>query len=126
MDEIAQAGRLRCGGLYEVLMGTRTLMRTDGTSCDEVDGAFKRVMPSPFWNQRARAQPERAGTDLSKIGESNFGVTCDSNDLRKTATDAFQQEVVSRIVTDAESQHGTTGDAKGVLTFESSSNTPSA
>jgi hypothetical protein len=45
-------------------MGTPTLMRTDGTSRDEVDGAFKRVMPSPFWNQRACAQPERAGTDL--------------------------------------------------------------
>ena len=59
-----EAGRLRCGGLYAGLMGTRTLMRTDGTSRDEVDGAFKRVMPSPFWNQRARAQPERAGTGL--------------------------------------------------------------
>ena len=83
-------------------------MRTDRTSRDEVDAGFERVMPSPFWNQRARAQPERAGTDLEQIGESNFGVTCDSNDLSKMATRAFQQEVVSRIVTGAESQLGTT------------------
>ena len=59
-----EVGRLQCGGLYEGLIGARTLMRTDGTSRDEVDGAFKRVMPSPSWNQRRRTQPERAGTDL--------------------------------------------------------------
>ena len=59
-----EAGRLRCGGLYEGLIGRGTLMRTEGTSREEVDGAFKRVMPWPFWNQWARAQPERAGTDL--------------------------------------------------------------
>ena len=48
-----EVGRLRCGGLYEGLIGTRALMRTDRTSRDEVDGAFKRVTPSPSWNQRA-------------------------------------------------------------------------
>ena len=30
-----EAGRLRCGRLYEGLITTRTLMRTDGTSRDE-------------------------------------------------------------------------------------------
>ena len=58
-----EVGRLRCGGLYEGLMGTRTLLRTDGTSRDEVDGAFKRGMPTREASGR-RAQPERAGTDL--------------------------------------------------------------
>jgi hypothetical protein len=29
------------------LTGAPTLMLADGTSRDEVDGAFKRVMPSP-------------------------------------------------------------------------------
>jgi len=53
MDEIARGGRRRCGGLYERLIGAPTLMRTDGTSRGEIDGAFKRVMPSPFWKQRA-------------------------------------------------------------------------
>ena len=33
-----EVGRLRCGGLYEGLIGTPTLMRTDGTSREEVDG----------------------------------------------------------------------------------------
>jgi hypothetical protein len=47
------AARLQCGGLYEGLIGTRTLMRTGGASRDEIDGTFKRVMPSPFWNQLA-------------------------------------------------------------------------
>ena len=46
---------------------------------------------------------------LSQVGESNSGVTCDSNDLSKTATPAFQQEVVSWIVTEAESQQSTNG-----------------
>jgi len=44
-------------------MGTRTLMRREGTARERVDGGFKGVMPSPFWNQR-RTQLERAGTDL--------------------------------------------------------------
>ena len=38
-----EVGRLRCGGLYEGLIGTRTPMRT----------VERRVMPSPSWNQRA-------------------------------------------------------------------------
>jgi hypothetical protein len=80
-----------------------------GMSHQEVDGAFKRGMLSPSWNQRRRAQPERAGTDLESIGESNSGVTCDSNVLSKVATRSFQQEVVGRIVTDAESQQNTNG-----------------
>jgi hypothetical protein len=72
------------------------------------------------------AQPERAGTDLDYIGESNSGVTWDSNGLSKTATPAFHQEVVSRIVIDAEGQRSTNGwrarnngDAKRVLARES-------
>jgi hypothetical protein len=44
-------------------MWTRTLMRRDGTRRERVDGGFKGVMPSPFWNQQ-RTQPEHAGTDL--------------------------------------------------------------
>ena len=47
-----EAARLRCGGLYESLIETPTLMMIDGTSRDEVDGAFKRVMPSPVWSQQ--------------------------------------------------------------------------
>jgi len=39
--------RLRRNALYGRLTGTPTLMLPDGTSRDEVDGAFKRVMPSP-------------------------------------------------------------------------------
>ena len=38
-----EVGRLRCGGVYEGLMGMRTPMRT----------VERRVMPSPFWNQLA-------------------------------------------------------------------------
>ena len=48
-----EAARLWCGGLYEGLSGTRTLVVRDGTSREEVDGAFKRGMPLPVWNQRA-------------------------------------------------------------------------
>jgi len=48
-----EAARLRCGGLYEGLTGMPTLMMGDGTSRDEVDGSFKRVMPSPVWKQQA-------------------------------------------------------------------------
>jgi hypothetical protein len=48
-----EAARLRCGGLCEGLIGTPTLVMTDGMSRDEVDGTFKRVMPSPVWSQRA-------------------------------------------------------------------------
>ena len=43
-----EVGRLRCGGLYEGLIETPALMVRDGTSRDEVDGAFKRVMASPI------------------------------------------------------------------------------
>ena len=84
-------------------------MRTDGTSRNAVDGAFKQVMPSPLWNQWAPHTTRACWQGLEWIGESNFGVTCDSNDLSKTATRAFQQEVVSRIVSDAESQQSTSG-----------------
>jgi hypothetical protein len=59
-----EAARLRCGGLYENLIKTPTLMVTDGTSRDEVDGASKRVMLSPSRTSKHRTQPERAGTDL--------------------------------------------------------------
>jgi hypothetical protein len=58
---------------------------------------------------RQRTQPERAGTDLEQIGESNSGVTCDSNGLSKMATRPFHQEVVSRMVTDAEGQQSANG-----------------
>ena len=44
--------------------GSRTLLRTDGTCRAEIDGAFKRVIPSPREASGRRAQPERAGTDL--------------------------------------------------------------
>jgi hypothetical protein len=40
--------RLPCGGPYKGLIELRTLMRTDRASRDQVDGAFKRVMPLPF------------------------------------------------------------------------------
>ena len=43
-----EAARLRCGGLYEGLIETPAPMVRDGTSRDEVDGAFKRVMASPI------------------------------------------------------------------------------
>jgi hypothetical protein len=42
-----EVGRLRGNALYRGLTGTPTLMLADGTSRDKVDGAFKRVMPSP-------------------------------------------------------------------------------
>jgi hypothetical protein len=40
-------GRLRRNALYRGLTGAPTLMLADGTSREEVEGAFKRVMPSP-------------------------------------------------------------------------------
>jgi len=46
------------------LIGTPTLMMIDGTSRQEVEGAFKRVMLSPVWTSGQRTQPERAGTDF--------------------------------------------------------------
>jgi hypothetical protein len=42
-----EVGRLRRNALYRGLTGAPTLMLADGTSRDEVEGAFKRVMPSP-------------------------------------------------------------------------------
>ena len=47
-----EVGRLRRDALYRGLTGMRTLMLADGRLRDEVDGAFKRVMPQPAWNQR--------------------------------------------------------------------------
>ena len=44
-----EAARLWCGELYEGLSGTPTLVVRDGTSREEVDGAFKRGMPLPVW-----------------------------------------------------------------------------
>ena len=46
-----ETARLRCGGLDQGLVGTPTLVVRDGTSREEVDGAFKRGMPLPVWNQ---------------------------------------------------------------------------
>jgi hypothetical protein len=46
-----EAARLWCGELYEGLSGTPTLVVRDGTSREEVDGAFKRGMPLPVWSQ---------------------------------------------------------------------------
>ena len=46
------------------LIAGPTLMSTDGTSRAEIDWSCNGVMPSPSWNQRRRAQPQRAGTDL--------------------------------------------------------------
>ena len=37
-----EAARLGCGGLYQGLSGTPTLVVSDGTSREEVDGAFQR------------------------------------------------------------------------------------
>jgi len=48
-----EAARLQCGGLYEGLIRTPTLMRTTIASRAEIDGTSKRVMPSPFWNRLA-------------------------------------------------------------------------
>jgi hypothetical protein len=42
-----EVGRLRRNALYRSLTGAPTLMLADGTSREEVEGAFKRVMPSP-------------------------------------------------------------------------------
>jgi hypothetical protein len=42
-----EVGRLRRNALYRGLTAAPTLMPADGTSRDEVEGAFKRVMPSP-------------------------------------------------------------------------------
>ena len=42
-----EVGRLRRNALYRGLARAPTLMLADGTSLDEADGAFKRVMPSP-------------------------------------------------------------------------------
>jgi len=36
----------------------------DGTSRQEVESAFKRVMLSPVWTSGQHTQPERAGTDF--------------------------------------------------------------
>jgi len=58
------AGQLRRSRLYDGLIGTPTLMMTDGTSLQEVEGAFKGVMPSSVWTSGQRTQPERAGTDF--------------------------------------------------------------
>src|SRR5688572_29099800 len=44
-----EAARLWCGGLYEGLIGMPTPVVRDGTSREEVDGAFKRGMPLPVW-----------------------------------------------------------------------------
>jgi hypothetical protein len=46
--ESREVERLQCSGLHEGLIETRTLMRPDGASSEQVDGAFKRVMPLPF------------------------------------------------------------------------------
>ena len=40
--------RLQRSGLHEGLIETRTLMRTNGASSDQGDGAFKRVKSLPF------------------------------------------------------------------------------
>jgi hypothetical protein len=59
-----EVGRLRCGGLYDGLIGMPTLMMTDRTSRQEIEGAFKGVTLSPVWTSGHRTQPEHAGTDL--------------------------------------------------------------
>ena len=64
MDEIARGGGLLCGGRYEGLIGMATLMRSERSWRDEVDGDSKRVMAPGFWKQRPRTQPLGAGTDL--------------------------------------------------------------
>ena len=107
-----------------VLLGPRTIPLRRPTS---QKGRFARLALSTPTLQastratrvgRARPFPEAAlagAADLSTVvahaaaRESNSGVTCDSNGLSKTATPAFQQEVVSRIVTEAESQQSTNG-----------------
>lgn len=47
-----EAARLRCDELYEGLIETPTLIVRDGIALDEVDGAFKRLMPSPPESQQ--------------------------------------------------------------------------
>ena len=42
-----ETARLRRGGLDQGLVGTPTLVVRDGAACEEVDGAFQRVMPLP-------------------------------------------------------------------------------
>jgi hypothetical protein len=42
-----EEGRLRRNALCRGLTGAPTLMLADGTSRDEVEGVFRRVMPSP-------------------------------------------------------------------------------
>jgi hypothetical protein len=48
-----EVARLRCRWLDQALTGTPTLVVRDGTSREEVDGAFKRAMPLPVWGQAA-------------------------------------------------------------------------
>ena len=51
-----EVGRLRCGGLYEGLIGMRTPMRA----------VERGVMASPSWNQRAPHNPSLLAQILSK------------------------------------------------------------
>ena len=74
-----EAARLRCGGLYEDLIGT--LMMTDGTSREEVEGTFKGAMPSPVWTSWQRTQPERAGTDFEQTGDLAAATVMDGSAL---------------------------------------------
>jgi hypothetical protein len=62
--ESREPARVRCDELYQGLIETPTLMVRDGTSRDEVDGAFKRLMRRRLRGSGRRTQPERAGTDL--------------------------------------------------------------
>ena len=64
MDEIARGGATTVRRALRGFDGDADADGAGGTSRDEVDGAFKGVMPSPLWDRRVRAQPERAGTDL--------------------------------------------------------------
>ena len=112
MDEIARGG----ASTVRRALGFDRDADADGTSSDAV------AVLEPAG---AAHNPSLLAQIFSKLGESNSGVTCDSNGLSKTATPAFQQEVVSRIVTEAESHQSTNGwrarndgDAKRVLALE--------
>ena len=57
------AGQLRRSRLYDGLIGTPTLMMIDGTSRQEVEGAFKRVM----FDASPQSQHHQKGTPRSGL-----------------------------------------------------------
>jgi hypothetical protein len=82
---------------------------------------FGRLHDDPIRARRRQAYEKRQWTKSREVERLQSGglqeglivsrtlMTCDSNDLSKMATRVFQQEVVSPLVSDAESQQSTNG-----------------